>query len=53
MIGAITHIRICAPENWQIPGDEETVAGYLGDIRSVGGAAGGLAGVLGSILGGK
>lgn len=53
MIGAITHIRLCAPENWQVPGDEETVAGYLGDIRSVGGEAGGLAGILSSILGGR
>ena len=54
LVGAITHIRICAPENWQVPEDEASIAGYLGDIRSVGSdAANGLAGVLSSILGGK
>ena len=54
MIGAITHIRLSAPQNWIVPEDEETIAGYLGDIQSVGNdAAKGLAGVLSSILGNR
>lgn len=54
MVGAITHIRLCAPQNWSVPEDEETIAGYLSNIRQVGnGAANGLAGVLSSILGSR
>ncbi len=51
LIGALTHIRICAPENWQVPQDETVLAGYLGNIRNAGkGAADGLAAVLSSVL---
>lgn len=34
MIGAVTHIRLCAPENWSAPTPEE-MAGYLSDIQGV------------------
>lgn len=51
MLGAITHIRICAPQNWQVPEGDDAIDGYLSDIRSVGnGAANSLAGLLGGIL---
>ena len=54
MIGAITHIRLCSPQNWEVPQDDDTIAGYLNDIQSLGGgAANGLAGVLSSILGNR
>ena len=52
LIGAITHIRLCAPEKWQTPSAEE-ISGHLSDIQSV--SEGGtdnkdLAALLGDIL---
>lgn len=34
LIGAVTHIRLCAPENWNAPSEEE-MAKYLSDIQDV------------------
>ena len=34
LIGAVTHIRLCAPENWSSPSPEE-MSGYLSDIQDV------------------
>ena len=48
LIGAITHIRICAPENWKQPDSPD---GYLNAIQKVSDSADGL-GALGSLLGG-
>ena len=52
LIGAITHIRICAPEQWQTPSPEE-ISGHLSDIQRVsdgGDDRDGLAALLGDIL---
>ena len=51
LIGAVTHIRICAPENWKSPTPEE-MSGFLSDIQGVsdGGSDDGLAALLGGIL---
>jgi MraZ protein len=52
MIGAITHIRLCAPEKWQTP-TPEAISGHLSDIQSVsdgGSDSDGLAALLGDIL---
>ena len=52
LIGAITHIRICAPDKWQTP-TPEAIAGHLSDIQSVsdgGSDADGLAALLGDLL---
>ena len=32
LIGAFTHIRICAPENWTLPDDPEL---YLDDVQQI------------------
>ena len=32
LIGAVTHIRICSPENWQIPSNPDE---YLNEIQQV------------------
>ena len=32
LIGAVTHIRICAPENWQLPEDPNE---YLNEIQQI------------------
>ena len=48
LIGAVTHIRICAPENWQQPDSPD---GYLNAIQKVSDGSDGL-GALGSLLGG-
>ena len=52
LIGAVTHIRLCAPDNWQPP-TQEAMESYLSDIQSVSdrdGAADGLAELLGGML---
>jgi len=52
LIGAVTHIRLCAPENWQAP-TTEAMETYLSDIQSVsdgGGSGDGLAELLGGML---
>ena len=54
MLGSVSHIRICAPENWNVPSDENTVRNCLGDIRGADSeAAAKLAGFLGNILAGR
>jgi len=40
LIGAVTHIRICAPENWKAPNAEE-MSGFLSDIQGVSDGGGG------------
>ena len=32
LIGAVTHIRLCAPENWQLPSDPSE---YLNEIQQI------------------
>ena len=52
MIGAVTHIRLCAPENWKPPAPEE-MASYLSDIQGISdddGTAGGLSSLLEGML---
>ena len=51
LVGAVTHIRLCAPENWKTPTPEE-MAGFLSDIQGVsdGGGSDGLASLLEGIL---
>ena len=52
LIGAVTHIRLCAPEKWQAP-TPESMEAYLSDIQSVsdrGGAGDGLAELLGGMM---
>ena len=51
LIGAVTHIRICAPESWKAPTPEE-MSGFLSDIQGVsdGGGNDGLASLLDGIL---
>lgn len=52
LIGAVTHIRLCAPGNWTAPTPEE-MAGYLSDIQGVSDDnkdAGGLSSFLDGIL---
>ena len=50
LIGAVTHIRLCAPENWSSPSPEE-MSGYLSDIQDVSDDKAG-AGDVSSLLGG-
>ena len=33
LIGAVTHIRLTAPENWVVPDDEASLNMYLDEIR--------------------
>lgn len=51
LIGAVTHIRLCAPENWKTPTPEE-MGDFLSDIQGVsdGGGNDGLAALLEGIL---
>ncbi len=50
MLGALNHIRICAPENWVMP-DENGLNLQLDELQKIGEASGELADFLGSILG--
>ena len=51
LLGSVSHIRICAPENWDTPSGESTVEKCLGDIRNADSeAAKKLAGFLSSII---
>ena len=50
LVGAVTHIRLCAPENWKTPTPEE-MSGFLSDIQNVSDGGGdGLASLLEGIL---
>lgn len=52
LIGAVTHIRLCAPGSWKTP-TPEAMENYLSDIQSVSdrdGAGDGLAELLGGIM---
>ncbi len=51
LIGAVTHIRLTAPENWVVPDDEASLNMYLDEIQKVSDDSGDIAGLLGSILG--
>ena len=48
MIGAVTHIRICAPENWFLP---ENPDDYLNEIQQVCEGSDDFAGLLQGVLG--
>ena len=46
LLGAVTHIRLCSPENWN-PGEVDTaVAGVLNTVRKLGGDRGALASLI-------
>ena len=45
-IGAVTHVRLTAPENWQIPDDEGTLNMYLDEIQKVSDEGDGIASLL-------
>jgi division/cell wall cluster transcriptional repressor MraZ len=47
MAGAINHIRICAPDNWQMPGDASV---YLDEIERVSEDGGNLGALLEGVL---
>ena len=50
LIGAVTHIRLCAPENWRPP-TPETMESCLGDIQEISdGGDSGLAELLGGMM---
>ncbi len=51
LIGAVTHIRLTAPENWELPTDEEQLGVYLDEIQKAGDQSDDIAGLLGGILG--
>ena len=51
LIGAVTHIRLTAPENWVVPDDEASLNMYLDEIQKVSDDSGDSAGLLGGILG--
>ncbi len=54
MLGSVSHIRLCAPENWNVPADESTVANCLSELRKADSdTAKKLAGMLNSITTGK
>lgn len=54
MLGSVSHIRLCAPENWNAPADESTVANCLSEIRNADSdTAKKLAGLLSPIITGK
>lgn len=46
LIGAVTHIRLSAPENWQSPDDEGTLNMYLDEIQKVSDEGDGIASLL-------
>lgn len=48
LIGAITHIRICAPENWQLPDSPDD---YLNEIQQISESGDDFAGLLQGVLG--
>ena len=48
LIGAVTHIRICAPENWLLP---ENPDDYLNEIQQVCEGGDDFAGLLQGVLG--
>ena len=48
LIGAITHIRICAPENWQLPDSPDD---YLNEIQQISESGEDFAGLLQGVLG--
>ena len=49
LIGAVTHIRICAPQNWHAP-DAAAAAEYLNEIDRLSGDDGALGALLEGIL---
>lgn len=51
LIGAVTHIRLTAPENWNMPENEEGLESYLDEIQKAGDQAGDLAGLLSGVFG--
>ncbi len=51
LIGAVTHIRLCAPENWQNPSDEGAMETYLDEIRKIGDASPDLQALLHGMIG--
>jgi len=53
LIGAVTHIRLSAPENWQIPDDEGTLNMYLDEIQKVSDEGDGIASLLAEAIGKK
>ena len=50
LIGAVTHIRICAPEQWHVP-DPAAAAEYLNEIDRLSEDGGALGSLLEGILG--
>ena len=51
LIGAINHIRLTAPENWQLPGEDELEM-YFDEIQKVSeGGDDNLSGLLAGVLG--
>ena len=54
MLGSVSHIRLCAPGNWNAPADESTVANCLSEIRNADSdTAKKLAGLLSPMIAGK
>lgn len=50
LIGALTHVRICAPESWQTP-DSDDMNRCLDEIQKISDDSGNLAALLGGIMG--
>ncbi|MBQ7694225.1 MAG: hypothetical protein IJT50_03790 [Lentisphaeria bacterium] len=50
LLGAVTHIRLCAPENWK-PGEVDTaVAGALNTVKKLGNDRGALASLIEGLI---
>ena len=50
LIGAVTHIRICAPEKWNVENIDNIVAGKLKRIEKLGNDNGALAALIEGVL---
>ena len=50
LIGAVTHIRLCAPEKWSVADIDVRISGALGDVSRLGNDNGALAALVEGVL---
>lgn len=50
LIGAVTHVRLCAPEKWDIADVDSRISGTLGQLGKVGNDNGALAALVEGVL---
>ena len=50
LIGAVTHIRICAPEKWDVEGIDRSISGKLKRLERIGNDNGALAALIEGVM---